>query len=230
MKKIRYNWLCLLIRQSFFMDRDDENEEPLPPNWLKRYSRIVYRGKEYYYNVLTKQKTWERPKVIRAWKNSNNVMECLNNNDDESIKRWQRLEDEYKKFEEALQEIEKDSDVNSEINESIPKALESVSEVTSSYIDSNDERYKQSISFEKTSSTLEHSINNYTHFNRSESYTSISFGKFDKNVVHNSTMHDCRIQFIRMADEDAIEEVNFIFIYLRIPTHFTHFTNGPNAG
>lgn len=37
------------------------NKEKLPKNWFKRFSRRKHRGREYYYNNKTKEKSWEHP-------------------------------------------------------------------------------------------------------------------------------------------------------------------------
>lgn len=154
---------------------DDDDVEKLPPNWLKRYSRNVYRGEAYYYNTATRQRSWKRPKTQHSLNTlkTRNINKWLDDNRKESRR---RLEAEYKKFEEILAQIEKDSDTSSEINDSKQNSLEVKSKGSSCSVS------------ETSRCSMQRS--------------------FDESSFHKSTMHDCCTQFIRMGDEEALEEVN----------------------
>lgn len=52
-----------------------DKKEDLPKNWFKKFSRSKYRGREYYYNKKTSEKSWDHPKRSIA---NRNVVNWLN--------------------------------------------------------------------------------------------------------------------------------------------------------
>lgn len=53
------------------------NGEELPPNWVERYSRNLYRGRLYYFNIKTREKSWNRPEKNGVSYSPKNVTKWL---------------------------------------------------------------------------------------------------------------------------------------------------------
>ncbi|XP_037042658.1 transcriptional protein swt1-like [Bradysia coprophila] len=120
-----------------------ERKYELPRNWFKRISRRRYRGKEYFFNATTKERSWDHPlkdiarNSIAEWLHQNETGSTTDNNvpvtvnsptvpsqcDDQCANSStatfsSHLESEYKRFEEALAIIEKDAAIDSAIDSS----------------------------------------------------------------------------------------------------------------
>lgn len=205
------------------------NKEDLPTNWFKRYSRKRYRGKEYFYNKKTKQKSWDHPNKniskdnVVQWLNKSKILNSelilllqiccflfkdeteltdnslvpgripdqtqLHNLCSVSSESRNRLENEYKKFEESLADIESDVAIDT----------------------MNLQNFRRSESGCNTSSID----------SLSEDMCSSQFSSMNGNY---------HAQFISMNDEKAIQEVNFDFFYDKRMLCYNLFKTGNGTG
>lgn len=85
-----------------------DNKKNLPNDWVERFSRSRRRGQKYYFNVKTKERTWEHPKISIQKRRVADWMDIQTTSFDgmrNSQFDW-KLEQEYLKFEKSVAEIE----------------------------------------------------------------------------------------------------------------------------